>query len=208
MSTKKKKKKKKDNHTFIDKHNRPIQSISKDFNSYKLLLSELKEFEEEVITLEQPGNNAKYIKGKSKGIHTILGDEILLEAELKASNYTSIRLKLFSKERIVEGVPFFRFESDGPAHFNNIPGSDLQLVQTPHFHKYESCGQYIAYRPNGLSDDNTAIQVLTDIDSAITVFCQESNLKTTKNNELVVNILPSELPLSQIQDDPNANHSF
>ncbi|WP_223559189.1 hypothetical protein [Chryseobacterium lathyri] len=139
---------------------------------------------------------------------TIIKDQIILvEKETKkdwtiGDSQTEIELEFDDLEFIVEkkkldkkyGIkfrsqkfcktPFFRFDSDGPAHRNydeNIPLND-QKVTTPHFNTFNAEGISIAYKNDVLNNEETAKIIVDDINFGVSLFCQETNSKSNSKD--------------------------
>lgn len=135
---------------------------------------------------------------------TIIKDQIILvEKETKkdwtiGNSCTEIELEFDDLEFIVEKkklnkkygvkfrsqkfckIPFFRFDSDGPAHRNydeSIPLSE-QMITTPHFNTFNSEGVSIAYKNDILKNEETAKIIVDDINFGVSLFCQETNSKS------------------------------
>lgn len=126
------------------------------------------------IILDQKGNNSRWLIGSSQVNHKTVKDELIfiVEQSKRDSKYGfKLRCEALTNE------PFFRFDSDGPAHRNSSPEIplDQQLISTPHFNTYDSQGKLIAYKGSILEQEKEAKAIVEDINFGVSLFCQESN---------------------------------
>lgn len=94
--------------------------------------------------------------------------------------------------------PFFRFDSDGPAHRNENPEIPLeeQSIKTPHFNTFNEIGKSIAYQNEVLKNGKEAQIIANDINFGISLFCTETNSKLKDSNFPSVSLLMPELEFS------------
>ena len=100
-------------------------------------------------------------------------------------------------------APFFRFDSDGPAHRNisdEIPLSE-QKVTTPHFNTFDKTGLSIAYKTETLKKEKEAKAIAENINFGVSHFFQESNINTDGNFPEIKLKIP-ELFGENIETDP------
>ncbi len=83
----------------------------------------------------------------------------------------------------------------------------MQQVTTPHFHNYNSNGISIAYKTDQLKNERERV-ALEDINLCVCHFCMEANLRVNPDEMPSISILPNNLPLTVINDDPNQNIDF
>lgn len=76
-----------------------------------------------------------------------------------------------------------RYDTGGGTHKNDAPHIPLaeQSVTTPHFHKYDSNGYFLAYKTDLLNDPKQA-EHLFDIEFGFPYFCQEGNVCANDNH--------------------------
>ena len=132
-----------------------------------------------------------------------MSESIELIVESKVENKRDFKFKLRAPEYV--GVPFFRFDSDGVAHYNRLPDVELpeQKVDTPHFHRYDSEGRNIAYKTESLIIDSEKEALMNDISLSMAHFCDESN--TYYNNVKHIEVVqtpPNELDFERVNDNP------
>lgn len=156
--------------------NRANNEIKNHFEYFTELVSREKIISAKTIQLEQKESNAKWLIGQSSIQHETITDDVLLIIErCKRDSKYGIKLRC---HRLTD-EPFFRFDSDGPAHRNDSPNVPLeeQLVTTPHFNSFQEDGKPIAFKNEILKKENEARAIAEDITFGVTIFCQETNSK-------------------------------
>lgn len=156
--------------------NRTNKEIRERFELFNCLLEGEKVVDKNIIHLLPKNSNAKWLSGNTNVQHKSVEDNILLYVERSKRDFKySVKLKCAN----LSCEPFFRFDSDGPAHRNNYPDIPLeeQYVPTPHFNSYQSNGKPIAYRNETLKNVERASIIATDINFGISLFCMETNSK-------------------------------
>lgn len=97
--------------------NKQNHDIKENFELFKILFEETKVIQDEQIILQEKSNNIRWLEGNSNCI--------ISSKKLKDLNLIIEKQKLDKKYHIklrcsdLSMVPFFRFDSDGPAHRNN-----------------------------------------------------------------------------------------
>ena len=126
-----------------------MHKINKEIKDQFDFFTELVKLEKIVLSksiqLVPKKNNARWLTGQSVIQHKTISEDILLIVERsKRDSKYGIKLRCPS----LTNEPFFRFDSDGPAHRNDFPNIPLdeQSVTTPHFNSYEEDGKPIAYK--------------------------------------------------------------
>ena len=156
--------------------NRTNKDIKDQFHFFTELVSVDKIVLTKTIQLEPKKSNAKWLTGQSPIQHQTISDDIIffVERSKRDSKY-GIKLRCPS----LTNEPFFRFDSDGPAHRNDFPEIPLeeQSVTTPHFNSFREDGKPIAYKNETLKNEKEAQIISEDINFGISLFCMESNSK-------------------------------
>jgi len=184
-----------------------VSEIAENYDYYKKLLEERKSIFTEVIEINSVGNNANTLEKIEKVKHPITSDDLTFTVNVKVKNHNFFQFKL----RYEKFCPkhFFRFDSDGDTHRNNVDGIPLgkQSIPTPHFHKYHESGIEIAYQTDKLLDENEK-KALEDINTCIAHFFHESNTRLKEDDISEVQIMTNTLGLSFSSNDPNENIDF
>jgi hypothetical protein len=187
--------------------NRTNNDIKDQFDFFTELLTVNKTVLSKTIQLEAKKSNVKWLTGQSNIQHDTIPDDIIffIERSKRDSKY-GIKLRCPS----LTGEPFFRFDSDGPAHRNDFPDIPLedQSVTTPHFNSYKQDGKPIAYKNDTLKRENDSRIITEDINFGISLFCMETNTKlTTGEFPTVVDKAP-EIEFSSVQNINFDNITF
>jgi len=169
-------------------------------NDEKIVLTEM-------IQLEPKKSNAKWLSGQSNVQHQTISEGIILLVERsKRDSKYGIMLRCPS----LTNEPFFRFDSDGPAHRNDFPDIPLeeQSVTTPHFNSFQENGKSIAYKNETLKKENEAKSIAEDINFGVSLFCMETNSKLEGGGFPSVVDKEPELAFDSIQNINFDNISF
>lgn len=156
--------------------NRANKDIKDRFDFFEKLISEDKIVLTRVIQLEQKKSNVQWLTGQSVLQHQTIDDNLIILIE-RSKRDLKYGIKLSCQSLTKE--PFFRFDSDGPAHRNNYPDIPLeeQSVTTPHFNSYREDGKPIAYKNETLKEEGNAKIIVGDINFGVSLFCMETNSK-------------------------------
>lgn len=181
--------------------NRTNKDIRDQFEFFTELLTEGKTVLSKVIQLEPKKNNTRWMTGHSNVEHKTITEDIVffVERSKRDSKYgIKLRCSSLTKE------PFFRFDSDGPAHRNDFPDIPLeeQSVSTPHFNSYNSDGKPIAYKNDTLKKENEAKNIVEDINFGTSLFCMETNSILSNGNFPLV---MDKTPELEFESDQNVN---
>lgn len=181
--------------------------IKEHFDFFSDLLNEEKIVLDKNIFIEVKKNNPYWLTGHTNIQHVSIEDNIIFIVE-RSKRDSKYGVKLVCKS--LTPAPFFRFDSDGPAHRNDIPGIPLeeQSVPTPHFNSYNKDGNPIAYKNKTLKIEKEAIAIAKDINFGISLFCMESNMKLKDGNFPVVIDSSPELNLSDVERVDYAHINF
>ncbi|WP_405566323.1 hypothetical protein [Polaribacter sp. Asnod6-C07] len=157
--------------------------IKSDFEYYSDLTYGEKSVKENPILLEQKITHKDWLTNKSNVEHRNIGEKIDLTVERKKSFY-KYGIKLTCKEFTKE--PYFRFDSDGPAHRNKLKEIPLseQKITTPHFNCFNKEGIAIAYKTDALKNEGNSKAIVENIEFGLSHFFQETNINQDKGNEI------------------------
>ena len=189
---------------------KPIKEIKDNYSRYEELLGQIKNSTSNPIVLDGIKSNHSNTRIKKvKAIHSTRTERIELIVESKIINKKDFKFKLRAPEYI--GSPFFRFDSDGVAHYNRIPNVELpkQKVETPHFHKFDSEGRNFAYKTPALINEGSCIALLNDISLCMAHYGDES--QTYYNDDSYIKIVqtpPSEIDFEINQENPTSGVEY
>lgn len=154
--------------------NRTNKEIKDNPDFFNELLKTNKIVLTQTIPLESKRNNIMWKIGQSNVQHLTIDEDItlIIEKSKRESKYgIKLRCSSFTQE------PFFRFDSDGPAHRNDFPEIPLeeQSITTPHFNTFREDGKTFAYKNETLKISTKAEIIAGDINFGISLFCMETN---------------------------------
>lgn len=176
--------------------NKPNIEVKDQFDFFNELVYEQKIILNKEILLQPKKNNVFWFTGQSNVQHNTISEDIvfMIEQSKRDSKYgIKLRCQNFINQ------PYFRFDSDGPAHRNENPEIPLeeQLIKTPHFNSFDENGNYIAYQNEVLKNETEAQIISSDINFGISLFCMETNSMLKDNNFPSVTQLIQELGFTE-----------
>lgn len=178
--------------------NKPNIEIREKFELFTTLVNAKKTIDKSHIVLDTKRSNETWLFGQIPVHHILVEDDIKLIVE-KSRRDTHYGIKLRCKS--LTGEPFFRFDSDGPAHRNDFPHVPLeeQSVSTPHFNTFYSNGKAWAYKTETLQREEDCKALINDINFGLAHFCQEANVHGSAGQyPTAVNKVP-ELEFEEVQ---------
>lgn len=106
-----------------------------------------------------------------------------LNCEVRNGDNSDFSTQILSdkiKRRVV-----FRYDTGGGTHKNSVPFIPLaeQSITTPHFHKYDDNGYFLAYKTDILNDTKQSSH-LFDIELGFPYFCQEIMIYANDKHDL------------------------
>lgn len=153
-----------------------ISEIIADYSKYRLLVDGNKDCNMKVIELSRKrGNHPNSLIETINVKHESLVEDIELIVESKIDDKRSFKFKLRARGYMPE--PYFRFDSDGRAHYNKSDDTPLeeQKIDTPHFNVYDENGKEYAYHSSALKKKENIEAIINDISLGMAHFCDESN---------------------------------
>lgn len=177
-----------------------MERINKDirdnYSKFQALTKGYKECSVKVVELSERRKNHPNTRQRIVNVtHEKEPDEIKLIVESKVIDKRSYKFKLQSVNFTAE--PYFRFDSDGPSHYNRslkVPLPD-QKVDTPHFNSFDENGKSIAYKTEALNSKENVEAILSDIALGMAHYCDEANIFHQKGYIGVNQISSGELNL-------------
>jgi hypothetical protein len=182
---------------------KPVKEIKNDYIKYEELLNGTKNSYIKTIVLDGiKGNHNNTRVKKIELIHSSSHEKIELIVESKIKNKKDFKFKLRAPN--YTGIPFFRFDSDGVAHYNRSLNIELkkQKVSTPHFHKFDADGKNIAYKTKSLEKDSECNALLNDINLCIAHYCDESKTYYDNTNHLQI----IQTPINELDFEANIDN--
>lgn len=187
-----------------------VIEIKDNFAKYEELLIAIKNTSTRTIILDEIKSNHQNTRIKKVDVsHSTIPDNLELIIESKIENKRDFKFKLRAPKYV--GIPFFRFDSDGLAHYNRLPNVELprQKIGTPHFHRFDANGWNVAYKTEALKNENEREALMNDINLCMAHYCDES--QTFYNNDVYIEVIqtpPSELDFDINNDNPTTGVEY
>ena len=153
------------------------REVRESFPLYQMLIKERKTLINSQIILEEKSNNVNWLQKIVLAVIAALNNNAEFIIETRKENFKYYGIKLRYRELCQE--PYFRFDSDGPAHRNRCKDIALgmQLITTPHFNAFDKHGCAIAYKSDKLKNLDECKAIIEDINFGVAHFCHESNTR-------------------------------
>jgi len=151
-------------------------------NDYNLFMDSDKQMELPIAVTHEKSNHASslYIE---KEIHTNqpLGHNSF-DCEVRNKDIKNYSFQLLTDA--LSNRVLFRLDEGNGAHRNNIPDIPLehQSVPTPHFHRYDSKGHFLAYKSKELKEFGS---IPLSIQDGISLFCKEGNIHPESTTQTI-----------------------
>ena len=180
------------------KINKELLRIMDDYDLF--MYSEKKTEMPIVVNNEKPNHKTSFHKEQPIECDISFG-ETKMDCEVRNKNPFNYSFQLVSNK--LSNRVLARLDEGNGVHRNNLPHIPLaeQQVTTPHFHKYNNSGFFIAYKPASLNalGGNTL-----NIKDGLRFFCDEEKIGSF--DERLIEILikeDGELPLEHDKDPLN-----
>lgn len=173
---------------------RTNKDIRDNYQKYLNFLQGYKECPDRLIYLSGiKGNHQTTRQTIVSVLHEESKVEIKLILESSIKDKRSYKFKL--RAEVLTSEPYFRFDSDGPSHFNrslDVPLAE-QKIDTPHFNAFDQNGKSIAYHTETLNIEQEKKAILDDISLGMAHFCDEANLYCNTEHVEVSQFVSGEL---------------
>lgn len=179
--------------------------IKNNFTRYKNLLETEKKISSSEINLHQKKNNRNWLTNTTQISHPKESTLNLTTEKQKFCTKYAIKLQCISLTK----TPFFRFDSDGPAHRNKENSIALknQLITTPHFNSFDKNGKPIAYKTPALKVKSESEAIVNNIEFGLNHFFAETNIKNNFSSSYIKVGIREKLQLfDDIDESDPLNH--
>lgn len=131
--------------------------------------------------------------------------ETKFDCEIRSRDFLSYSFQIRSDK--YKSQVALRFDEGDATHRNDIPGLPLvqQSVTTPHFHRYNEQGYFIAYKNDELNAD---IQASLGIENGFDIFLREAKIGRTVADPLIQISENGIIQMNFQQIDPLAGVNF
>ena len=151
-------------------------------DDYNLFMSSEKKTEMPIIvSKEKPNHKTSLYKEQLIECDISFG-ETKMDCEIREKNPSNFSFQLVSNK--LSNRVIARLDEGNGVHRNNLPHIPLaeQQVTTPHFHKYDDSGFFIAYKPASLD----AYENRLNIKEGLHVFCEEEKIESLNDNTVEI----------------------
>lgn len=177
--------------------------------SYKDFLRAEKKVNSPIIISEPKGNHVTSLYAKEPLASSVSFGNTFLTCEVRNKDRKDCSFQILS-DRFKAGV-VLRYDTGGGTHKNDAPHIPLaeQSITTPHFHRYDSNGFFLAYKTDLLNDPKQ-VEHLFDIEFGFPYFCQEGNMRSNPTCDIpkAEVFRDGELPFEYEDNDPLEGINF
>lgn len=157
------------------------EEIKNNYDNYVQFIYNEKYIEERVILVKEINpNNIKELIYQTPIMskHPFGNTKLLIEAPKCLSGKFSAKILT---DKIANRM-LFRYDSDGGTHRNKYDDIPLenQSVTTPHLHKYDEQGRFLAIKTDAIMHDELKAR---DIETGFHIFCDEGRLLSSKTGD-------------------------
>lgn len=145
-------------------------------DDYMLFMQSSKSVALPIVVSESKKNHPKSKYYEAELTAEIPFGNTVFDCEIRDKEPNSFSFQIRS-DRFAKAV-VLRFDEGDATHRNTAPGIplDQQSISTPHFHKYNDAGYFIAYKNDELKIlDHTSLSLEEGFD----IFCREAKIDTT-----------------------------
>lgn len=162
---------------------RPNKELLIKLNEYNSFLNDDKQVSSRIKVSEPKGNHGTSLYSCHPLVSRIPFGNATMTCEIRNGDHCDCSFQILSDA--LSNRVLFRYDTGGGTHRNDAPHIPLEMqsITTPHFHKYDSKGYFLAYKTDLLNDPKQAAY-LFDIDFAFPYFCQEGNIYANDKHDL------------------------
>lgn len=182
---------------------KPNQELLTMFDEYSNFLYADKRVCSPVRVSEPKGNHGTSLYSSQPLYSTVDFGNTIMACEVRNGDHRDCSFQILSdafKKRVV-----LRYDTGGGTHRNDAPYIPLeeQSITTPHFHKYDSNGCFLAYKTDLLNDEKQ-VEYLLDLEFGFPYFCQEGKISANDKHDLpeIQVIKEGFLPFKEDEVDP------
>lgn len=182
--------------------NAELLNIMEDYN---LFMSSSKQMQVPVEVRTEKPNHRSSLYVEQVLTSDVKFGNVLFDCEIRDKNPTNYSFQVQSDK--IRTKVLARLDEGNAAHRNNFPDIPLaeQEITTPHFHKYDEEGRWVAYKTDSLSSQNkTALK----IEEGFRAFCEEERLSSLDGTPMSISVLEDGVLPLDFDKDPLAGISF
>lgn len=186
------------------------KEILSDLENYKEFLTGRKTVSSPILVNDLKNNHPSSLFSEVQLISSIPYGNTSLSIEIRdIENYRNFSLSILS-DKFPRKKCLFRYDVGNGTHRNNCSDIPLkeQQVPTPHFHRFDEKGRFLAYQTAALKD-TAQVPYLEDIEFGTDYFSQESNITDRRGDLPRIEIGRNlQIPFPHEDFDPNNGIKF
>lgn len=178
------------------------------YDAFKQFMLNEKFVEQNIIFVkdDSPRNAQELLYESPLKSHHPFGNSLLsIEAKKGFSGKFSARIL----SDAISNKVLLRYDSDGKTHRNNYEDIPLcqQSITTPHLHKYDEEGRFLAIKTESIMQDETKAR---GIQTGFRIFCEEGNILSQNDREYPQAIIGDmmTIPFETEETDPCEGVNF
>lgn len=184
------------------KRNTELLKIMEAYNSF---MSADKQTQIPVVVRKEKSNHKSSLYIEQEVISKESLGTTLFDCEVRDKNPHNYSFQITSDR--ITAKSLVRLDEGNGVHRNNLPNIPLseQEITTPHFHRYDSEGRFVAYKPDSLKKYK---EKPLEIEEGFQIFCDEEKLSSIDGSPTKIEIKEDgALPLDY-DNDPLAGIKF
>lgn len=137
-----------------------------------------------LVSKEKPNHKTSLYVEQVLFADSSFGDT-MVDCEIRDKNPLNYSFQILSDK--IKNRVLVRLDEGNGVHRNNLPHIPLveQEVTTPHFHKYNESGYFIAYKSDALIAYN---KKPLNIEEGFRLFCEEENIEASNATSIDIHI--------------------
>ena len=186
----------------IIRKNTELLRIMEDYN---LFMSANKQTQIPVVMGKEKPNHKTSLYIEQELASDVSFGNTSFDCEIRHKNPQNYSFQILSDK--IKQKSLARLDEGNGVHRNNIPHIPLaeQEVTTPHFHKYDSEGRFVAYKTDALKRyDGKPLE----IKEGFRVFCEEEQISSIDGSTTTIEIKEDGVLPLDYDNDPLAGISF
>lgn len=137
-----------------------------------------------LVSKEKPNHKSSWYFEQDLTADSSFG-ETKVDCEIREKNPSNYSFQILSNR--IKNRVLARLDEGNGTHRNNFPNIPLaeQEVTTPHFHKYNESGFFVAYKSDSLTAYN---EKPLKIEDGLRLFCEEENIESSNSVPIEIQI--------------------
>ena len=174
-------------------------------DDYKLFMSSTKNTEMPIVVSKEKPNHKTSLYKEQILLSDMPFGQTLIDCEIRDKNLLNYSFQILSNK--LNNRVLARLDEGNGVHRNNIPNIPIaeQMISTPHFHKYDSKGRFLAYKTDWLNSYN---EKPLEIGEGFRIFCEEEMISSTDGSPIIIEIKEDGVLPFDYDKDPLSGINF